>query len=43
VTTQLLEMGIDSTWNDNNEYEVWDGEARCYGFGAKSPSNIFAR
>jgi alpha-glucosidase len=33
VTTQLLEMGIDSTWNDNNEYEVWDGEARCYGFG----------
>lgn len=20
-------------WNDNNEYEVWDGEARCYGFG----------
>lgn len=33
VTTQLLEMGIDSTWNDNNEYEVWDGEARCHGFG----------
>jgi alpha-glucosidase len=26
-------MGIDSTWNDNNEYEVWDGEARCHGFG----------
>ena len=19
--------------NDNNEYEVWDGEARCHGFG----------
>lgn len=35
VTTQLLEMGIDSTWNDNNEYEVWDGEARCYGFGSE--------
>ncbi|AIR67227.1 glycoside hydrolase family 31 protein [Cedecea neteri] len=33
VTTQLLEMGIGSTWNDNNEYEVWDGEARCHGFG----------
>ncbi|MGE9549762.1 TIM-barrel domain-containing protein [Erwinia amylovora] len=33
VTRQLLEMGIDSTWNDNNEYEVWDGEARCHGFG----------
>ncbi|AFJ47669.1 glycoside hydrolase family 31 protein [Shimwellia blattae] len=33
VTTQLLEMGIGSTWNDNNEYEIWDGEARCHGFG----------
>ncbi|MFG1173592.1 TIM-barrel domain-containing protein [Erwiniaceae bacterium CAU 1747] len=33
VTQQLLEKGIGSTWNDNNEYEVWDGEARCYGFG----------
>jgi len=34
VTRQLLEKGIDSTWNDNNEYEVWDGEARCHGFGS---------
>ncbi|WP_312059527.1 glycoside hydrolase family 31 protein, partial [Pantoea septica] len=33
VTAQLLEKGIDATWNDNNEYEVWDGEARCHGFG----------
>lgn len=33
VTSQLLEMGIGSTWNDNNEFEVWDGEARCQGFG----------
>ncbi|PWC18940.1 TIM-barrel domain-containing protein [Brenneria corticis] len=33
VTAQLLKMGIDATWNDNNEYEVWDGEARCHGFG----------
>jgi alpha-glucosidase len=33
VTRQLLEKGIDSTWNDNNEFEVWDGDARCYGFG----------
>jgi len=33
VTAQLLEMGIDATWNDNNEYEVWDGNARCHGFG----------
>ena len=33
VTEQLLQMGIDATWNDNNEFEVWDGEARCHGFG----------
>ncbi|MEX6427334.1 glycoside hydrolase family 31 protein [Providencia manganoxydans] len=33
VKSQLLEMGIDSTWNDNNEYEIWEGEARCFGFG----------
>lgn len=33
VTTQLLENGIGSTWNDNNEYEIWDREAQCAGFG----------
>lgn len=33
VTEKLLEYGIDSTWNDNNEYEVWDGEAKAFGFG----------
>ena len=33
VTTQLLEHGIGSTWNDNNEYEIWDRGARCHGFG----------
>lgn len=33
VTSQLLEKGIDATWNDNNEYEIWDDEARCHGFG----------
>ena len=33
VTQQLLEKGIGSTWNDNNEYEVWDSDARCHGFG----------
>lgn len=33
VTEQLLKNGIDSTWNDNNEYEIWDGEAECFGFG----------
>ena len=33
VKTQLLDIGICSTWNDNNEYEIWDGDARCHGFG----------
>lgn len=33
VTEQLLEKGIESTWNDNNEYEIWDREAQCNGFG----------
>lgn len=33
VTEKLLKYGIDSTWNDNNEYEIWDGEARANGFG----------
>lgn len=33
VKTQLLHVGIDSTWNDNNEYEIWDSNARVNGFG----------
>jgi alpha-glucosidase len=33
VTTQLLARGLDSTWNDNNEFEVWDHHAQCHGFG----------
>ncbi|WP_147612300.1 glycoside hydrolase family 31 protein [Treponema pectinovorum] len=33
VTMQLLEYGIDSTWNDNNEFEIWDGDAKAAGFG----------
>lgn len=33
VKTQLLEYGIDSTWNDNNEFEIWSKDAVCDGFG----------
>ncbi|WP_291635270.1 glycoside hydrolase family 31 protein [Clostridium sp.] len=33
VTEKLLKYGIDSTWNDNNEYEIWDGQAKANGFG----------
>lgn len=36
VTAQLLEKGIDCTWNDNNEYEIWDAQARCHGFGRET-------
>ncbi len=34
---QLFDKGIASTWNDNNEYEVWDDEASCDGFGSSIP------
>ena len=37
VTEQLLKKGIACTWNDNNEYEIWDDEARCNGFGKEIP------
>ena len=37
VRSKLLEMGIGSTWNDNNEYEVWDDRALCAGFGRPIP------
>ena len=29
----LLDKGIDSLWNDNNEFALWDDDARCDGFG----------
>ncbi|SDA36818.1 TIM-barrel domain-containing protein [Sphingomonas sp. NFR15] len=34
VTTALLDTGIEASWNDNNEYELWDARARFAGFGA---------
>ncbi|WP_206244364.1 TIM-barrel domain-containing protein [Novosphingobium terrae] len=38
VTKQLLAYGIRSTWNDNNEYEIWDKRARFAGFGQSRPA-----
>ena len=38
VQAQLLDYGIDSTWNDNNEFEVNKESAQCVGFG--EPVNI---
>ena len=29
VKAQLLDHGIESTWNDNNEFEIWDDAARA--------------
>ena len=34
VTTALLDYGIASTWNDNNEFEIVDPRAIAQGFGA---------
>ena len=33
VTDQLLDYGIDATWNDNNEFEIRSPDARAEGFG----------
>lgn len=33
VTAALLDHGMEATWNDNNEYELWDARARFDGFG----------
>jgi len=38
VTEQLLKHGIRSTWNDNNEYEIWDKRAEIAGFGSARPA-----
>jgi alpha-glucosidase len=39
VTAQLLKLGIASTWNDNNEYEVTNPKAMAKGFGAPFPAH----
>ncbi len=38
VTEQLLAYGIDVAWNDNNEFEIWDDNAICDGFGRPIPA-----
>jgi alpha-glucosidase len=34
VKEALFAYGIDAPWNDNNEFELWDDEAVCAGFGS---------
>ncbi len=38
VGTALLDHGMAATWNDNNEYEVWDAQALFHGFGRPLPA-----
>jgi alpha-glucosidase len=40
VREQILAMGMDAAWNDNNEYELWNEDARCDGFGASVPLDL---
>lgn len=40
VLDRLLTFDIDSTWNDNNEFSLWDDEARCHGFGDPIPIGL---
>ena len=38
VTEALLKPGIAATWNDNNEYEIWNPNALIHGFGSQRPA-----
>jgi len=38
VTDSLLAYGITSTWNDNNEFEIWSGKPLIDHFGAPRPA-----
>lgn len=38
VKSALLNFGIRATWNDNNEYGVWDARARFAFFGSPRPA-----
>jgi alpha-glucosidase len=40
ATESLLSLGIEALWNDNNEFEVWDDEAKCNGFGKPWPIKL---
>lgn len=40
VKEQLLSFGIDSTWNDNNEFEIWNNNAHAFGYGNSIPVGL---
>ncbi|GEO13811.1 TIM-barrel domain-containing protein [Microvirga aerophila] len=40
IQTALLDYGVVSVWNDNNEYEIWDEDAMCNGDGRPFPQTL---
>jgi alpha-glucosidase len=40
VREAILAPGIDCAWNDNNEYDLWNEDARCAGFGRSVPLDL---
>lgn len=34
---QILDVGIDAGWNDNNEYEIWSETGASHGYGKEIP------
>ncbi|MGJ3239205.1 MAG: TIM-barrel domain-containing protein [Anaerolineae bacterium] len=40
ATKTLLAYGVDALWNDNNEFALWDDDARCHGFGEPIPLGL---
>jgi alpha-glucosidase len=37
LSTQILDVGFDAGWNDNNEYEAWRDGSLSHGFGRTVP------
>jgi alpha-glucosidase len=40
IQTALLDYGVVTIWNDNNEYEIWDEDALCHGDGRPFPQTL---
>lgn len=40
IQKSLLDYGVASVWNDNNEYEIWDEDAVCHGDGRSFPQTL---
>ncbi len=40
IVTTLLRPGLDTVWNDNNEYEIHDEDALCAGDGRPFGQNL---